>query len=169
MKFKEQLKRQKTFLSHSLTTVNNITHHPPKVILLVCLTTKEEQQKYQMSEGIKAEHKSLSGSCRITQEIWQRCQKVPKFYLVHISAEVLHILTKYYTDLFENVLAKYFLLENYDSLQLFIWQEFCWNFSQKIFFGSKMKFSSKPEYKTAASHCPESDCAWRYRKIRPEP
>lgn len=69
MKFREKLKRQKTFLSHSLTTVNNITHHPPKVILFVCLTTKEEQQKYQMSEGIKAEHKRLSGSCRIAQEI----------------------------------------------------------------------------------------------------
>lgn len=67
--------------------------HPPpsRNGFAVLFTNKKEPQKSQMRQRIKAKLKRLSDSCKITQEIWRRCCRVPKFCTVHISAEVLYI------------------------------------------------------------------------------
>lgn len=71
--------------------------HPPpsRNGFAVLFTNKKEPQKSQMKQRIKAKLKRLSDSCKITQEIWRRCCRVPKFCTVHISVEVLYIQVGY--------------------------------------------------------------------------
>lgn len=92
----------------SFTVFNYSKYHhpiPSQNDSAICHTTEKEWQESQMREGIKAKHKRLSDSCKISREIWQRCCRVPKFYPVHITAEMLDMQVGYYTVLLGNVLV----------------------------------------------------------------
>lgn len=99
----------------------------------ICHTTEKEWQESQIREGIKAKYKGLSDSCKIAQEIWQRCCKVPKFNPVHIRAEMLDNHSPVW-KCSANVL--FFIIVK--LLQLFITTRVFLNFGQKRFFRNKI-------------------------------
>lgn len=95
-----------------------------------------------MREWIKAKHKGLSDSCKIAQEIWQRCCEVPKLYPLHIRAEMLDSQAGYCTFpvwkcsgsvLFFIIVKLQFAATFHMTTRVFI------NFSQKRFFRSKIE------------------------------
>lgn len=94
----------------SFTVFNYSKYHhptPSQNDSAICHTTEKEWQEFWMRERIKAKHKGFSDSCKIAQEIRQRCCGVPRFCPVHIRAEMLDNQAGYYTVLFGNVLVMF--------------------------------------------------------------